>query len=194
MLSCIKCVYQIGTMSHAGNHVFFLSLWTYLWLSFNFSVHFLPVGLINKDGIFFSAVLIHTRNILNFLFGYKTNCPKFILAQKLDPLRRGTEIHCHMQCWPLHNFYWYPLLGDKGWHLHKQLSSKCRSSEYPYTPLASIFPVLHPLYSTQAYPLLDLTRAWTLLKEVIKCGQCFKPGLTHFYIVDAFIIHIFLLL
>ena len=169
MLSCIKCVYQIGTMSHAGNHVFFLSLWTYLWLSFNFSVHFLPVGLINKDGIFFSAVLIHTRNILNFLFGYKTNCPKFILAQKLDPLRRGTEIHCHMQCWPLHNFYWYPLLGDKGWHLHKQLSSKCRSSEYPYTPLASIFPVLHPLYSTQAYPLLDLTRAWTLLKEVIKC-------------------------
>ena len=76
----------------------FLSLWTYLWLSFNFSVHFLPVGLINKDGIFFSAVLIHTRNILNFLFGYKTNCPKFILAQKLDPLRRGTEIHCHMQC------------------------------------------------------------------------------------------------
>ena len=122
-----------------------------------------------KTHLFFSAVLIHTRNILNFLFGYKTNCPKFILAQKLDPLRRGTEIHCHMQCWPLYNFYWYPLLGDKGWHLHKQLSSKCRSSEYPYTPVALIFPVLHPLYSTHAYPLLDLTRAWTLLKEAIKC-------------------------
>ena len=41
----------------------FLSLWTYLWLSFNFSVHFLPVGLINKDAfIFFGCTDTHQKH------------------------------------------------------------------------------------------------------------------------------------
>ena len=45
------------------SRIFFLSLWTYLWLSFNFSVHFLPVGLINKDAfIFFGCTDTHQKH------------------------------------------------------------------------------------------------------------------------------------
>lgn len=43
----------------------------------------------------FVALLIHERNVLNFLFAYKKNTLQntFILAPKLDPLLRACDIH-----------------------------------------------------------------------------------------------------
>ena len=77
--ACIK----LGQCRTPGITYFFLSLWTYLWLSFNFSVHFLPVGLINKDAfIFFGYTDTHQKHFKFPLWLYN----------KLSKIHFGTKV------------------------------------------------------------------------------------------------------